>query len=445
MAFLDETGLAELWSITKAKAMPTKETAALFGLGEGATVDDVLRKIPKLVSRVGDIRTTLRSDLGDDWLLCNGEALDTARYPELAKLIIPTKGAATAGASGMRGNTGFSQGYYATCKYVNGRLFVCTGTSGSSPLLYVSDNDGATFTTIETGASTNFSDIIYYDGMYIAVGSGYSPNTITVAYSSDDLATWTHYTVAAGQGQREYARIAVHDGIFVVTGFSGVFVSTDITSDNFVLRELTADGLVLSSIRSIFYDEHRKLWFTGGFANKSNAGYPLYMLYATDPRGEWTSRLISTQNSYYTKIDSIVCTKHYIVLAGQKSGSNKVWRMTDVDATIFESQPHTSGESTANGIGVCGGLFYVTVVADSQVSGTSYINRGMLTSSDAYTWTNAWTTSGSSATMDGDKCVILQPTSVSEWKVTKYGLDRYLPTSTVNNVYTYIKAKEDAP
>lgn len=47
MAFLDETGLAEVWSITKAKAMPTKETAALFGLGEGATVDAVLGQLGK--------------------------------------------------------------------------------------------------------------------------------------------------------------------------------------------------------------------------------------------------------------------------------------------------------------------------------------------------------------------------------------------------------------
>lgn len=36
---------------------------------------------------VGDLRSTLRTDLGDRWLLCNGEAFDPAEYPELAEVI----------------------------------------------------------------------------------------------------------------------------------------------------------------------------------------------------------------------------------------------------------------------------------------------------------------------------------------------------------------------
>ena len=39
------------------------------------------------VFRVGDLRSTLRTDLGDRWLLCNGEAFDPAEYPELAEAI----------------------------------------------------------------------------------------------------------------------------------------------------------------------------------------------------------------------------------------------------------------------------------------------------------------------------------------------------------------------
>lgn len=36
--------------------------------------------------QVGDILSTLRTDLGDKWLLCNGEAFDSTEYPELAQL-----------------------------------------------------------------------------------------------------------------------------------------------------------------------------------------------------------------------------------------------------------------------------------------------------------------------------------------------------------------------
>lgn len=37
--------------------------------------------------KIGDILSTLRTDLGDDWLLCNGEPLDAAKYPELSGVL----------------------------------------------------------------------------------------------------------------------------------------------------------------------------------------------------------------------------------------------------------------------------------------------------------------------------------------------------------------------
>ena len=35
---------------------------------------------------VGDMLTTVRSNLDDTWLLCNGESISSAEYPELAPL-----------------------------------------------------------------------------------------------------------------------------------------------------------------------------------------------------------------------------------------------------------------------------------------------------------------------------------------------------------------------
>ena len=37
--------------------------------------------------KVGDILSTLRTDLGDDWLLCNGETMNASEYPELANVL----------------------------------------------------------------------------------------------------------------------------------------------------------------------------------------------------------------------------------------------------------------------------------------------------------------------------------------------------------------------
>ena len=36
---------------------------------------------------IGDTRETARTDLGDDWLLCNGDIIDGGQYPELAQML----------------------------------------------------------------------------------------------------------------------------------------------------------------------------------------------------------------------------------------------------------------------------------------------------------------------------------------------------------------------
>ena len=35
---------------------------------------------------IGQTKSTLRTDLGDSWVLCNGDSVDSSKYPELAKL-----------------------------------------------------------------------------------------------------------------------------------------------------------------------------------------------------------------------------------------------------------------------------------------------------------------------------------------------------------------------
>lgn len=61
-------------------------TAALFSLGTDAVPDDALRAIPDRMEPVGTVKTTVRTDLGDNWLLCNGDEINAATYPELAEM-----------------------------------------------------------------------------------------------------------------------------------------------------------------------------------------------------------------------------------------------------------------------------------------------------------------------------------------------------------------------
>ena len=66
----------------------TTDTASLYGL-EDATVDEVLQVIPDNLDKVGDVKVTARTDLGENWLLCNGDEIDAELYPELANVMDP--------------------------------------------------------------------------------------------------------------------------------------------------------------------------------------------------------------------------------------------------------------------------------------------------------------------------------------------------------------------
>lgn len=64
---------------------------------EDPNVDNALEKLSEPVFKVGDILTTVRTNLGDDWLLCNGDVIDEEMYPKLAKIstALPIGGSST--------------------------------------------------------------------------------------------------------------------------------------------------------------------------------------------------------------------------------------------------------------------------------------------------------------------------------------------------------------
>lgn len=61
---------------------------ASTNLPSGKTLNDALQHITKDGGgfQIGDVLTTARTDLGDKWLLCNGQQVTQAEYPELAAL-----------------------------------------------------------------------------------------------------------------------------------------------------------------------------------------------------------------------------------------------------------------------------------------------------------------------------------------------------------------------
>ena len=155
-----------------------KAAQTATGLASGKTVSDALAQITTDggAFQVGDTLTTVRTNLGDKWLLCNGASVDASLYPDLNQMIMadPTK------ASSYRDITKTAQttkGY--RVKKLNGKYFI-TGT----PLQYADDYTGTWVNT-----SVNATDICFFDNKYVVVDG-----TTTLRYSTD-LNTWSTVTL----------------------------------------------------------------------------------------------------------------------------------------------------------------------------------------------------------------------------------------------------------
>lgn len=110
--------------------------------------------------QVGDILSTLRTDLGNKWLLCNGEAFDSTEYPELAQL---------------------SEGG-----------LVSMGTKAKSRTIGTS-NTASTWPTAYATDGTN--QLIAY-GYYTEPNSGNTPTQNKVYWSNDNFKTNVQKTIS---------------------------------------------------------------------------------------------------------------------------------------------------------------------------------------------------------------------------------------------------------
>lgn len=99
------------------------------------TVNDALGAVDsKAEGEVGDVKITARTDLGEDWVLCNGQCLGT-NYPEVTSMLLPVNGRENIG------NTIFleSSGQYYTV--YNLPQYFCSVYSGNTNnrWIYVAD------------------------------------------------------------------------------------------------------------------------------------------------------------------------------------------------------------------------------------------------------------------------------------------------------------------
>lgn len=139
--------------------------------------------------RVGDIKITKSSDVGEGWLLCNGDIVDKNNYPELCELISGNpEGDFTAAHTG-NANYGnavvYGNGYYVFFKN-----FRRSPNVGSQNPQYTSELGGALTTFTLSFAPF---DIKFINGKFVAVG--YVENVTKIAVFDTPVGDVTYYDI----------------------------------------------------------------------------------------------------------------------------------------------------------------------------------------------------------------------------------------------------------
>jgi hypothetical protein len=216
------------------------ETMAVYNRGPEGTVDDLFQS----VFAVGDIKVSTRTDLGDSWLLCNGEFFDENKYPDLPK-VAPKK------ANVWNNKYTFSD-TVDFVKYVNGYIFAKLKNNS----LYYAKNPSGPWASVPHDNVLNLRDVGFFNGEYFLVNGG---GAIFVSGSLDG--PWEDVS-GVTQLSRSYTSSVVAGGkLFVLTTTYGettidIFTSLHqdkVTSSNpyGALDVLVAiDGAVIAYNRS---------------------------------------------------------------------------------------------------------------------------------------------------------------------------------------------------
>lgn len=256
---------------------------------ESPNVDQALSELADTF-KVGDIKTTVRTDLGDDWLLCNGESGSSADYPELSPLLPPAftsaNGFTNFSVSNINNYTitgavygnGYwvivtgSGAYYSTdiesdswtsipdlqgvyfmgIYFLNG--YFCAANS-SGKLYYTTDPTGAWNSSYPVNTNYNVYGMAYGDGYWAAVFSD------RVCYTTD-LATWTEAKRIGNYGSSVY--ITYGDGEWLITqagsdykiGWYAIGAPT-----SFMQRSFPEDMVIPTYQNGIFLAKHGEVAF----------------------------------------------------------------------------------------------------------------------------------------------------------------------------------------
>ncbi len=422
-------------------------TKTLYGLPSTAVPDDAFKKMPSKVNEtsdtinpVGTIQTTVRTDLGSNWLLCDGSSFDPAEYPDLANVlstetstdknlinniqaqkilhidnlwvVVSAGGAGTLYVSYTTDPTGTwtnkqiasSNAYYNEFRYVNGYYVIIVHTATDYPyvtsIYYTQDVSGTWNKQDMFNGSTRVCDIIYFKNEYCLITEGSGTDMFYCYHTSSLGGTWAQIAIPRDTSK------------FTTNLSSYITVATD--------------GNVLGVLGSLYTQTNDNLVFCS----------------ATNITGTWSSQSVST--SGYAQ-PCLIYGNGYFVCFGATTSNSYLWiKYKTVNATAFSDATVDSlsyGYNGADGIYynnyfyiLCkNSNFYGSVVANDP-SGPWSRGTGLAMSTSPELQSLA----------KSDNYMVFAGYLNSIGKAFVFQTAYLLPTITADKSYVYIKAKKDS-
>ena len=414
-------------------------TKTAYGLDSKAVPDDVFAKIPTFFEPVGTIKTTVRTDLGDKWLLCNGANVDPATYPELCE-VLPAADPRADWA--VAENFPLSDFEYTTSfdvQYINGYyIAMAKGYTGGIFLYAQSLNGPWTKVAVTTsGNNVYFNKMKYLNGYWVICGYiAYATYPCTIFYATSLSGPWTSKSINSNKNQ------FITDMIYENGYYIGCGYATGSNADTGMIYYATSlDGTWTS--KSVYANEFPTLqtiiyengyYVTTGPRQSGDAGY---VYYTQDFTGTWNrSNAVSNTSSGTTYLylnDVKYINGKWIVCGSTSSGNYSRVFVADTLSgawTCVFRDPDSTGKNLLS-------FIYADGLYIFRFSNGLYITDDLESMNTNYSTVTFDTAIASIACNDG--YYFAGGTESSGFYLnTKYRL----PTITTNRSYTYIKAKE---
>lgn len=326
LALQDNNGVALMGATVFASPASSGETITIQTSG-ASDVDEVFK--------VGDTLTTVRTDLGDNWALCNGDVLKRDAYTELSSnfpyypignwktitiseyedQVVDVIGAAYGNGYYviLTRETSLALEAYCTTDLLNGNWTRCWNGSLNSTILWSFNND-----------------IQFLNGQFVIsgnIGSGRYDTNNVLYVASNPTSTWNKITLGGEEDDAfQSIRVSYVNGMYLAMVVmhnnrrysTNILYTTDIngswTTKQLSIGDYDEDyGYVPESLTPILY-------VNGKYVIGVSISEYIYIYHSATPNGEWTKTLVKKYGTESSNIDekitNIIHNGKYFIIVG---------------------------------------------------------------------------------------------------------------------------------